>query len=168
MVIPADYINGIVVLPKFQILITRHVPVQETAFIDDYEATFQRETGEYENKLQCLIKEANNVLGIDLSHPSISNYIQLLKFGTFPGPYTRSTITLFFLKIINTITFEVGKDYEVRTLPFDEAFNEMLYPLVNGYHDNANIPLEYTSVAEHVLQRVHSHGGLVKCIKDSF
>ena len=169
MVIPTNYINGIVILPGFQILTAKYTPIQEPMFIDDYEATFQHAMDdEYENKLQCLTKEANNVLGIDLTHPPISDYIQLLKFGTFPGPYTKSTITLYFLKIINIVTFEVKKDYELRALPFNEAFNEILYPLTNGYYSNAEILPEYTGVAECVLQRVHSHGGIVKCVKDSF
>ena len=167
MVIPNNYINGIVVLPEFQILTTKHTPIQEPMFIDDYEATFQCEVYEDKAELQCLMKEVDNVLGVDLAQQLASSYIQLLKFGAFPGPFTGSTITLYFLKIINTITFKVRKDYEVRTLSFSKAFDEVLYPLTNGYYDSANIHPEYTSVAENVLQRIHSHGGIMKCIRDS-
>lgn len=168
MVVPINYINGMVVLPGFQILTTKCAPIQEPMFIDDYEATFQCTVDEYEDELQCLMKEANNALGIDLTLPPAPNYIQLLRFGTFPGPYDKATVTLYFLKVINTVTFEVKKDYEMRALSFKEAFDEVLYPLTNGYYNSSDIHPEYTGVGECVLKRIHSHGGIMKCIRDSF
>lgn len=168
MVIPINYINGVVVLPGLQVLTTKHAPIQEPMFIDDYEVTFQCSIDEYEDELACLMKEVNNVLGIDLTLPSAPNYIQLLRFGTFSGPYEKATVTLYFLKVINITTFKVKKDYEMRALPFKKAFDELLYPLTNGYYNSSEIYPEYTGVGECVLKKIHSHGGIMKCIKDSF
>lgn len=167
MQIPINYVNGIIILPGFQILTTRYTIIQEPTFIDDYEATFQCAINENEDELLCLVKEIDDALGIDLVCPPISNNIQLLKFGTFPGPYAKSNITLYFLKIIDTVTFKVKKDYELRTLLFEKAFNETLHPLTSGYYNNSGPVPEYTGVAGCVLQRIHSYGGLMKCIKDS-
>jgi hypothetical protein len=167
MQIPINYVNGVIVLPGSQILTTKYTIVQEPIFMDDYEVTFQCTTNENEDELLCLAKEINTALCIDLICPLISDNIQLLKFGTFPGPYTKSNITLYFLKIINTVTFEVRKNYELRTLSFEKAFNESLHPLISGYYNNSGVRPEYTGVAEHVLQRIHSYGGLIKCMKDS-
>ena len=167
MQIPINYVNGIIILPGFQILTTKYTIVQDPMIMDDYEATFQCTVGENEDELLCLVKEVDNALDINLIGPPISNNIQLLKFGTFPGPYTKSDITLYFLKIINTVTFKIRKNYELRTLLFEKAFNETLHPLTSGYYNDSGYIPEYTSVAECVLQRIHSYGGLMKCMKDS-
>lgn len=167
MVVPINYVNGIIVLPGFQILTTKYTAIQDPTYLDDYEASFQCSTCGDEDELQCLTKEVYNVLGIDLSRPPASNCVQLLRFGTFPGPYSGSNITLYFLKIVNIITVKVRKNYEMRTLSFKKAFNEVLCPLTNGYYDSSGALPEYTGVAECVLQRIHSYGGIIKCIKDS-
>lgn len=167
MQIPINYVNGIVVLPGLQILATKYTTIQEPTFVDDYETTFQCVINENEDELLCLVKEIDGVLGINLVHPPISEDIQLLRFGTFPGPYAKSNITLYFLKMVSTITFEVKRNYEVRTLLFEKAFNEALHPLISGYCNHSNYGPEYTGVAECVLQRIHSYGGLIRCMKDS-
>lgn len=167
MQIPINYVNGVIVLPGFQILTTKYTIIQEPIFVDDYETSFQCTVNEDEDELLCLAKEINDVLGINLVCPPTLNNIQLLKFGTFPGPYTESNITLYFLKIIDIVTFKVKKNYELRTLLFKRAFNETLHPLTSGYYNDSGQAPEYTSVAECVLQRIHSYGGLIKCMKDS-
>ena len=164
---PVNYVNGVVVLPGFQILTIRYDLIQGPVFIDDYKVTFQCLVNNDENGLQCLTKEVKYILGIDLNCLPFSNKIRLLKFGTFLGPNAKSNITLYFLKIINKITFEVEKDYEVRTLSSKKAFNETLYPLTNGYYNNSSKCPEYTNIAECVLRKIYSYGGIVECIEKS-
>ncbi|MEA3296176.1 MAG: hypothetical protein U9Q27_03510 [Patescibacteria group bacterium] len=168
MQIPINYVNGVVVLPGFQILATRNILTQEVTFLDDYEVTFQCAINDNEDKLSHLINEIYKTIGININCPPFSDKIQISKFGTFSGPYGKSNITIYFLKIIHTITFEVKKNYEMRSLSPEKASNEILNSLTTGYHNKSNTHPEYTSVAECVLQRINSYGGIIECIeKDS-
>lgn len=77
MLLPINYVNGIIVLPKSQIVTTRYVLAQNPIFADNYEVTFQCVVNENKDELQCLIEEIDGVLSIDLNHHSIqtkSNY----------------------------------------------------------------------------------------------
>lgn len=167
MPVAINYINGIVVLPDFRVLMVKKVNSQWIYYIDDYRATFQCPLLGDENELQCVAIEIERLLGIDILSSTYSDLIKVVRVGYVSKNSNSCKILIYILQIVGTVTLKTAAEYKLRPLPFKKAREESLRADLVGYQNKVNPPPKYTNTAICVLEEIENRGGINKCIEKS-